>query len=132
MPHRVYKFVDLQLFDVKFKFVHLHLFDVKLLFSEKHIIRKQKRTAVYGRASLVSYFKLPREKWWPVTFETHIHFEALYPVHEYTKMRIPDKMYQTNTVRTIWGTWTASTLRYLGVNHIGKSRTKICGKQEKL
>ena len=37
------------------------LFDVKFLFSENHIFRKQKRTAVYGRLSLVSDIKLTRE-----------------------------------------------------------------------
>ena len=40
------------------------LFDVKFLFSENHVFRKLKRTAClwsYGRASLVSQFKLTRE-----------------------------------------------------------------------
>ena len=36
-----------------YKFVHLQLFDVKFLFSKKHIFRKQKRTAVYERYVLV-------------------------------------------------------------------------------
>ena len=35
-----------------------NLFDVKFLFSENHIFRKQKRTAVYGRASLNSPGKM--------------------------------------------------------------------------
>ena len=56
-----YKFVHLQLFNVKYKFVHLQQFDVKFLFSEKHIFRKQKKTPVYGRAFVVSDFKLTRE-----------------------------------------------------------------------
>ena len=56
-----YKFVYLQLFNVKYKFIQLQLFDVKFLFSEEHIFRKQKRTDVYGRASLVSGFQLNRE-----------------------------------------------------------------------
>ena len=56
-----YKFVHLQLFRVKYKFVHLQLFDVKFLFSEKHLIRKKKRTTVYGRTSVVLDFKLTRE-----------------------------------------------------------------------
>ena len=43
---------------VRYKFVHLQLFDVKFLFSENLIFRKQKRTAVYGRTSLVSDLKL--------------------------------------------------------------------------
>ena len=36
----------------------------------------------------------------------------LHPVQEYTKMRIPEKRYQTNKVRTIWCTWSASALMY--------------------
>ena len=44
--------------NVRYKFVHLQLFDVKFLFSENLIFRKQKRTAVYGRTSLVSDLKL--------------------------------------------------------------------------
>ena len=43
MPHTVYKFVYLQLFNVKYKFVHLHLLDVKFLFSKKHIFLKQRK-----------------------------------------------------------------------------------------
>ena len=61
MPHRVYKFVHLQLLNVKYKFVHLQLFDVKFWFSEKHVIRKQKRKGVYGCASFVPDFKLTRK-----------------------------------------------------------------------
>ena len=38
-----------------------NLFDVKLLFSKNHIFDKQKKTAVYGRASLVSDFKLTQK-----------------------------------------------------------------------
>ena len=56
-----YRFVYLQLFNGKYKFIQLQLFDVKFLFSEEHIFRKQKRTDVYGRASLVSGFQLNRE-----------------------------------------------------------------------
>ena len=70
--------------------------------------------------------------WWPVIFERQIIFKVLQLVHEYTKMRIPSKRYQTNTFRTFWGNWSASALRYFGVDRFGKSRTKICGKQEKL
>ena len=46
------------MFNVKYKFAHLQLFDVKFLFFEKHIFRKQKRTAVYGHASVVLDVKL--------------------------------------------------------------------------
>ena len=56
-----YKFVYLQLFNIKYKFVQLQLFDVRFLFSEEHIFRKQKRTVVYGRASLVWGFQLTRK-----------------------------------------------------------------------
>ena len=72
-------------------------------FSEKHIFRKQKRMAVYGRASLTSDFKLTLENDDISKYrytDTDKIFEVLFPVHEYTKMRIPNKRYQTNTVRT--------------------------------
>ena len=59
-------------------FAHLRLFDVKFLF------RKQKKTAVYGRVSLVSDFKLNRE------------IELPHSAHEYTKIQIPDKKYLIN------------------------------------
>ena len=39
----------------------INLFYVKFLFSKNHIFCKQKRTAVYGRASLVSDFELTRK-----------------------------------------------------------------------
>ena len=58
LQNRFYKFAHLKLFNAKYKFVQLQLFDIKFLFSEKHIFRKQKRTAVFGRVSLVSSFKL--------------------------------------------------------------------------
>ena len=61
LPNRFYKFVHLQLLNVRYKFVHLQLFDFKFLFSKTHAFRKQKRTAVYGRASLILDFKLTRE-----------------------------------------------------------------------
>ena len=72
-------------------------------FSEKHIFRKQKRTAVYGRASLVSDFNLTLENDGISKYrytDTDKIFEVPFPVHEYTKMQIPNKRYQTNTVRT--------------------------------
>ena len=43
------------------KFLQLQLFDVKFLFSEEHIFRKQKETVAYGRASLVSGFQFTQE-----------------------------------------------------------------------
>ena len=46
---------------VKYKFIQLQLFDVKFLFSEEHIFHKQKRTDVYGRASLIAGFNSTRK-----------------------------------------------------------------------
>ena len=86
MHNRVYKFVHLQLFNVKYKFVHLQLFDIKFLFSEKYIFRKQKRAAVSRHASLVLDFKLTREND-DLLYSRHREiFEVPHPVHEYTKM----------------------------------------------
>ena len=45
---------------MKYKFIQLQLFDVKFLISEEHIFRKQKRTDVYGHVSLVLGFQLSR------------------------------------------------------------------------
>ena len=81
-------------FTLNIKLFIFDLFDAKFLFSENHIFRKQKRAAVYGRASVVSYFKLTRED------DNLLSFEVLHPVQEYTKMWMPDKRYQTNKVRT--------------------------------
>ena len=72
-----YKLAHLELFNVKYKFLHLQLFGVKFLFSEKPYI---------SQAELSSRYKEI--------------FEVPHPVHEYTIMRIPNKRYQTNTVRT--------------------------------
>ena len=52
-------------------------------------------------------------------------FEVTDPMQEYTEMWIPDKRYQTNTVHTLWGTWSASALSYLGLDHFGRNCTKI-------
>ena len=60
-------FINLFIFNyltLNIKLFSFKLFDVKCLFSENHVIRKQKRTAClwsYGRAFLVSDFKLTRE-----------------------------------------------------------------------
>ena len=57
-------FISLFIFNclaLNINFFMFNLFDVKFLFSENQIFRKQKRTAVYGRVSLVSDFKLTRE-----------------------------------------------------------------------
>ena len=59
-------------------------------------------------------------------------FEVPHSVNEYTKMRIPGKMYLTKTARTFWASWSASAWRYLGVDHFSRYRTKIYGKEGKL
>ena len=53
-------------------------------------------------------------------------------MHEYTKIRILDKRYLTNTARTFWGSWNGSALRYVGADDFGRYRMKIDGKEEKL
>ena len=52
-------------------------------------------------------------------------FEVPHAVQEYTELRIPEKRYQTVTVCT-FEVSSASALRYLGLDHFGKYRTKIC------
>ena len=96
-----YRFVHLQLFNVKYKFVQAQLFALKFLFSEKHIFHKQKGTAVCGRASVFSDFKLTRENGDLLSSRHKIFFEVPHPVHEYTIMWILNKRYQTNTVCTL-------------------------------
>ena len=98
-------FINLLIFNcltLNIKLFIFKLFDVKFLFSKNHVFRKQNRTAClwsYG-LSLVSDFKLTREND-DLFFKTLIIFYAvLHPEQEYTKMRIPDKRYRTNTVRT--------------------------------
>ena len=49
---------------------------------------------------LVSDFKLTRENDDLLSSRHKYIFEVPHPVQEYTKMRIPDKRYRTNTVRT--------------------------------
>ena len=96
-----YKLAHLELFNVKYKFLHLQLFGVKFLFSEKPYI---------SQAELFSRYKQI--------------FEVPHPVHEYTITRIPNKRYQTNTVRTFWGTRRTAALSYLGVDHFSRYCTK--------
>ena len=59
--NRFYKSVHPEPFNINYEFVQLQLFDINFLFFEEHIFRKQKRTLVYGRASLVLSFQLTRE-----------------------------------------------------------------------
>ena len=127
------EFINLLIFNRLTSNINLFIFNCltsNLLFCKKNIFRKQKRTAVCGRTSLVLDFKLPGKIM--TLYFRDINFEVPHSVHEYTKMRIPNKRCQSNMVRTFWGTCSASTLRHLGVDHFGRSSTKIYGKQEKL
>ena len=56
--------------------------------------------AVYGCASLVLDFKLSWENNDLLSSRCRYIFEVPYPVNEYTKMWIPNKRYQANTVCT--------------------------------
>ena len=109
MRNRFYKSVHPQLFNVKYKFVYLQLFNVKynlfnfncltssFCFPKNIFFCKQKRTDVYGRASLVLGFQLNREND-DLLSSRHIEiFEVQHPVHEHAKLQIPDKRYRTNT-----------------------------------
>ena len=49
-----------------------------------------------------------------------------------TKMQMLIKRYRTYRVCVFWGTWSASVLRHLSLDHFGRLRTKICGIQMKL
>ena len=84
------------MFNAKYKSIQLQLFDVEFLFSEEHIFRKQKRTDVYGRASLVSGLQLNREHEDLLSSRHKLTFAVPHPVHEHTKMQIPDKRYRAN------------------------------------
>ena len=64
-------------------------------------------------ASLVSGFQLYRENDDLLSSRYKKIFEVPHPVHEHTKMQIPDKTYRTNTARTFWGPKGASALRHL-------------------
>ena len=83
-----------------YKFVHLQLFDVKFWFSENHIFRKHKRADAYRRASIVLNFKLIRENNDLLSLRHKQIFEVLHPVYKYAKMRISDKRYQITMVHT--------------------------------
>ena len=116
------KFVYLQLFNVQCKFLHLQLFDVKFLFSENYIFRKQERTAVYGRTSLVWNCKLVWKnddlknlknlKKLPGKIETQINFWGTAPCARAYQNADSSRRYQTNLVQNFLGTWSVSALRY--------------------
>ena len=67
---------------------------------EKRIFYKQNRMTVYGRASLVPDFKLTRENNNLLSSRYKLIFEISHPVYEHMKVGIPNRRYQTNTVRT--------------------------------
>ena len=102
--------------------------NVKLLFSEEHIFRKQQRTVVYGRASLVSGFQLTRRNDDLLSSRHKQIFAVPHPVYEHTKMRISNKRYNTNTARIFWG----PSFEALSSDHFGRFGTKICEVQVKL
>ena len=104
-------------------FFIFNLFDVKFLFSENNVFCKQKRMAVYGHTSLFSDLKLTRENDDQLSSRHIWIFEVPHPVQEYTKMQLPGKRYQTNTVRSF---------EVLGSDHFGRYRTKICEIQVRL
>ena len=126
------KIVHLQLFNVKYKFIHSQLFDVKFLFFEKHIFCKQKKTAAYRRVSLFWILNLLRKMMTCYIWGADKFLRHCILCMSILKCVFGSKRYRTNTVRTLWGTWSASALHYLGVDHFGRSRTKIYRKQEKL
>ena len=94
--------------------------------------KKQKRTPVFGRASVFSDFKLTRENDDLLSLWHKLIFKEPHPVQEYIIIQIPNKRYQTNTVHNFWSTLGTSALRNLGVDHFGSHRTKIYRKEEKL
>ena len=66
----------------------------------------------YGRASLVSDFKLTQEMMTSYLRDIN-KFLRYRTLLEYTKMRIPNKRYRTNTVRTFLDTLSTSALSHL-------------------
>ena len=128
-------FINLFIFNYLALNINLFIFNCltsNFYFLKKNVFRKKERTAVYERAFVVLDFKLIREND-DLLSSRHKHiFEVPHCVHEYTKMQIPKERYLTNMARTFWGTWSASALKYLGVDHFGRYRTKIYEKEEKL
>ena len=111
-----YKFIHLQLFIIKHKIVHLQVFWRQIfVFRKSYLSQTEENSCLwsYGRVSLVSDFKLTRENDDLLSSRHKSIFEVPHPVQEYTKMRISDRRYRTNTVRTFWDTPSTSALRYL-------------------
>ena len=128
LPNIFYKFVHLQMINIKHKIVHLQVpWRQIFVFQKSCLLQTEKNGCLwtYGRASLVSGFKLIREKDDLLYLRHKQIFEVTHPVQEYTKNWILDKRYRTNTVRTFWGTQSTSALSYLGLDHFGRFCTKI-------
>ena len=91
--------INLFIFNCLTSNINLFNFDclTSNLFSEEHIFRKQNRTVVYGRASLVSGFQLTRGND-DLLSSRHKQISAVpHPMHQHTKMRTSNKRYRTNT-----------------------------------
>ena len=98
-----YKFLHLQLSNIKQKIIILQVVSHQIFVYGKPCLSQTEEDSClwsYGRASLVSDFKLTWENDDLLSSRHKIFFEVPHPVQEYTKMRIPDKRYRTNTVCT--------------------------------
>ena len=124
----------INLFIFKYLVLNINLFIFNCLtsnfcFPKNMYFARRERLFMDARASVVSYFKLTRENDDLLSSRRKYIFEVPHSVHEYTKMQIPGKRYLSNTACTIRGTWSASALRYLGVDHFARYYTKIYGKE---
>ena len=103
LPNIFYKSIHLQLFNSKHKIVHLQVVRRQIFAFRKSCLSPREENGClwsYGSASLVSDFKLTQENDDLLSSRHKQIFQVPHPVQEYTKMRIPDKRYQTNTVST--------------------------------
>ena len=101
MPNIIYKFVHLQLFNIK----HLHFQVVQrqvFVFRKSCILQTEENGCLwsYGCASLVSNLKLTQENDDLLSSRHKSIFEVSHDVQEYTKMWIPNKRYGTYTFCT--------------------------------
>ena len=129
MPNIFYKFVHLQLFNIKHKIAPLQVVWRQIfVFLRSCLSQTEEKGCLwtYGSASLDLDFKLTRENDDLLSLRQKQIFEVPHPVQEYTKMRIHDRKYRTNTFCTFWGTRSTSASRYLGLDHFGRYHTKIC------
>ena len=110
-PIIFYKFAHLQLFNIKHKISHLQVVRRQIFFLRKSCLSQTEENCclwTYGRASLVSDFNSSGKMRTCYLRDIYNFFEVLRPVQECTKMRLPDKWYRTNTVRTFWGNRSSS------------------------